>query len=254
MNYKRAFALGGLAILAAVLQPAQASVVNGGFETADFQNWRVNIPRGNIASGNTVRLAGSAQITTAWGTSSAMSPLRVALEGSQFAILSSVANAHFTGSRAYNLTLTRQVHLIAGETISGAAAFHGGNTDYRDSAWVNILNEDGLTIARPWEADSNPEYRADGFNLTNSTPATWTRWSWSATTTGNYTIGLGLTTRGDDYTPSYGFFDDICIRATQTTPIPEPSALSIIVLGVAGLTTFRRNFNPLATEPNHLRT
>ena len=233
MTIKQSFAFGTAAILATVLQTTNAAVLNGGFESANFQNWRVNIPRANTGSGNGYRLVGSAQAATSWGASFAMSPLRVAIEGSQFAILSSVANANFTGSRSYNMTLTRQIHLMVGESVSGAAAFYNNSYSDQDNAWVSILDNDGHTIARPWFAETT--------HLQAVNPSLWTQWSWQAPQDGNYTIGLGLTTRGDDYTPSYGFFDNICVQqATQISSVPEPSVLSLIALGAAGLAAIRR--------------
>ena len=157
-------------------------------------------------------------------------------------MLGSLADGQFTGNRAYNITLSRTIHLQAGETISGSAFFYNGDSIAQDSAWVRILDENGCVIAQPWfeiSGNSQPSNTNSPGYLTSSD---WTPWSWEAPTESDFSLILGVTTGGDNNMPSYGFFDDICLKAAASTmsPVPEPSALSLMGLGAAGLALLRR--------------
>jgi hypothetical protein len=156
-------------------------------------------------------------------------------------MLGSLADGRFTGNRTYNITLSRSIHLLAGETISGSAHFYNGDNIAQDSAWVKILNEDGVVIAQPWLEISGITHTST-LNATSYRAASpWTSWSWQAPTESDFSLILGVTTGGDNTMPSYGFFDDICVKASTIaiSPVPEPSSLSLIALGTAGLAALR---------------
>ena len=163
------------------------------------------------------------------------------MEGNSFAALGSLADGRFTGNRTYNITLSRSIHLLAGESISGSAFFYNGDVIAQDSAWVKILNEDGVAIAQPWFEISGSSH-SSAFNSTGyRTSSPWTSWSWEAPAESDFSLILGVTTSGDNNMPSYGFFDDICVKASTIaiSPVPEPSSLSLIALGAAGLAALR---------------
>lgn len=176
-----------------------------------------------------------------WGQQTGMSQLRSAVEGNYFAVLGSLADGKFSGNRTYNITLTRSIHLLAGETVSGSSFFYNGDYQAQDSAWVKILDGDGCPIAQPWlEVSGSSRTR-----LPNSTPyrtaSLWAEWSWQAPVESDYALSLGVTTGGDNNMPSYGFFDDIVIQAaTGIAPVPEPSSLALVVIGAAGIAALRR--------------
>lgn len=219
-----------------------AALLNPGFESGNFQNWRLNIPRGTSEFTPQSRLAGTAQVVSTWGQQAGMSQLRSAVEGNNFAALGSLADGCFTGNRTFNITLTRSIHLLAGESISGSAFFYNGDTIAQDSAWVKILNDEGCAIAQPWFETSGSSRSI----VPNSTPyrtaSLWTQWSWQAPVESDYALSLGVTTGGDNNMPSYGFFDDIRVQTATAiiTPVPEPSLLTLVAIGAAGLAALRK--------------
>ena len=166
-----------------------------------------------------------------------MSQLRTAIEGNSFTALGSLSDGYFTGNRTYNITLTRSIHLLAGETISGSSFFYNGDYEAQDSAWVKILDDGGCAIAQPWLETSGGTCSTTPYR----TASPWTEWSWQAPVECDYAISLGVTTGGDNVMPSYGFFDDICVQAaTAITPVPEPSTLTLLAIGAAGFAAIRR--------------
>ena len=163
------------------------------------------------------------------------------MQGNYFAALGSLENGRFTGNRTYNITLTRQIHLVPGETLIGSAFFYNGDYVSQDSAWVNILDHNGEYIARPWFESSGGARPTDPNSTPYATATPWTEWSWQAPEENIYTLSLGITTKGDNILASYGFFDDIVIQAaTSITPVPEPSSLALVVIGAAGIAAIRR--------------
>lgn len=216
---------------------ASQSNLNLGFESGNLQHWRSSIPRGISEFSTHSRLAGTTQVATAWGHQVGLSPLRSAIEGNHFAAIGSLADGYFSGNCSYNITLTRSIHLFAGQTISGSSFFYNGDYEAQDSAWVKILNADGCTIDQPWFESSGITTATTPYGTASS----WVDWSWEAPEESVYSLVLGVTTRGDNVKASYGFFDDICVQAAMTTVlVPEPSSLALVVAGAAGLTAIRR--------------
>ena len=85
---------------------------------------------------------------------------------------------------------------------------------------MKILNEDGVAIAQPWFEISGSSH-ASAFNSTGyRTSSPWTSWSWAAPAESDFSLILGVTTSCDNNMPSYGFFDDICIKASTIAGIP----------------------------------
>lgn len=219
-----------------------ATPTNAGFESGKFIEWRLNIPCGTSETSPLSRPAGTAQVISSWIQQPGMSQLRSASEGNHFAALGSLENGRFTGNRTYNITLTQQIHLLPGETLIGSAFFYNGDYVSQDSAWVNILDDNGQSIARPWFESSGGARKTDPNSTPYATATPWTEWLWEAPKDNIYTLSLGITTRGDNILASYGFFDDIRVKeAAATIPlVPEPSSLTLVALGVAGLSALRR--------------
>ncbi len=219
-----------------------AATTNAGFESGSFNGWRLNIPRGTSETSPQSRPAGTGQVISSWVQPTGMSQLRSAIEGNYFAALGSLADGRFTGNRTYNITLSRTIHLLAGETISGSAFFYNGDTIAQDSAWVKILDEEGRAIAQPWFEISGSLHSLATNSTSYRTASPWTSWSWQAPTESDFSLVLGMTTGGDNNMPSYGFFDDIRVKVATSTinPVPEPSSLSLLALGAAGLAALHR--------------
>ena len=243
MNMTRLILTTATAILLNHPLTSLATMLNLGFESGDFQNWRLNIPRGNSEMSSRSQPAGTAQTVSSWIQQPGLSQLRAAVEGNTFAALGTLADGRFTGNRTYNITLSRTIHLRAGETISGSAFFYNGDTIAQDSAWVKILDEEGCAIAQPWFEVSGRSPTSTNYHA----PSPWTSWSWQAPTESTFSLILGMTTGGDNNMPSYGFFDDICVKAATSSisPVPEPSSLSLLALGAAGLAALRRKIKQL---------
>lgn len=241
MNMKRSVTLVATVTMVGFSTMTHASHpnLNLGFETGSLQHWRSNIPRGKSEFSTHSRLAGTTQVASTWGQQVGMSPLRSAIEGNHFAAIGSLDDGYFTGDCSYNITLTRSIHLFAGETISGSSFFYNGDYEAQDSAWVKILNTDGCAISQPWFESSGVATATTPYRTASS----WVEWSWEAPEDSVYSLVLGMTTGGDNVKASYGFFDDIRVNAAtpiNTSSVPEPSSLSLIALGATGLAALRR--------------
>lgn len=210
---------------------------NGDFEAAGFEGWRVEISRGSSSNNPRNRDAGTVKVSSAWSPSET-GPLQSAIRGSRFATLASLPGGNFTGRRSYQISITQEITLHANDYVSGFAAFYNGDFTTQDSSWVKIFDSNGNLVANPWKAVS-------GCDANESTGplfalSAWDKWAWRAPSSGNYTLSLGVTTSGDNNYASYGFFDDILV-VPAGLPVPEPSALSILVGGAAILASRRRN-------------
>ena len=242
MKMTRMILMTATAILLSSPLTTRATLFNPGFESGDFQNWRLNIPRGTSETSVRSRPAGTAQVVSSWIQQPGISQLQAALEGNYFAALGSLADGRFTGNRTYNITLSRTIHLLAGESISGSAFFYSSDVAAQDSAWVKILDEEGSTITQPWSEASGSSRSLTSINTSYLTTSPWASWSWQAPTESDFSLVLGVTTSGDNNMTSYGFFDDISVISTMSaiSPVPEPSSLSLIALGATGLAAVHR--------------
>jgi hypothetical protein len=213
--------------------------MNGSFESAVFDGWRLEMARGYSSSQQRYRAAGAATIVSTWESNFGMSPLQSAVGGSKFAMLNTLANGNFMGNRTYQISLNQKISLTPGETLTGWSSFFNGDFEAQDSAWVKILDAEGNLVATPWQENSGcvPEMHLNSTAYHNTT--LWTPWSWQAATSGAYTLSLGMTTRGDNNYASYGFFDDILI-VPASLPVPEPTALSLVAIGAAAAAARRR--------------
>jgi len=231
--------LAAITVTSGLIQGIQAAPANGSFESAVLDGWRLEISRGSSSSNQRNRAAGSAAVASTWEPDSSPSPLRSAIAGNKFAILNTLANGNFMGNRTYNISLSQTLVLAPGETVTGWSSFFNGDFEAQDSAWVKILDANGNLVATPWLENSGcaPEIHHNETPFQNATP--WTQWSWQSPANGSYTLSLGMTTHGDNNYASYGFFDDILVVPT-TLPVPEPSSLSLVAIGVTVLAIRRR--------------
>jgi len=216
---------------------APAAPVNGSFESGTFYGWQIQIPRGRPKYQSRFFDAGTMDVATSWGYGARPAQLG-AKDGSHFAVIGSRADANFVGDQLYNISLNQQFSLNAAETVSGWAAFFAGAAESHDYAWVRVLDGVGQLVATPWQKSSSNT----GNSSPHSPPPAWTQWSWEAPTSGIYTLSLGLTTRDDNQSPSYGFFDDI-FTIPPALPVPEPTVLTLVVAGAALLASRRRSVN-----------
>lgn len=213
-----------------------ASPANGSFESGSLEGWRLEVARGTSASSHRSRAAGSATVVSNFS----LSPLQSAIAGSKFAMLGTLANGNFMGNRTYHISLSQELTLMQGDSVTGWSFFYNGDFVSQDSAWVKILGDDGRLVATPWRENSGCVPARD-FNAAAFDAATpWTQWTWQAPASGSYTLSLGVTTRDDNNYASYGFFDNIFV-APSALPVPEPSAFSLVAIGAAALAGWRRS-------------
>lgn len=220
---------------------ADAAPANGSFESGSFDGWRLEMARGYSASSPRQRAAGTATVVSKWGQDVGLSPLRAAIAGNKFAILGTLANGNFMGDRTYHISLSQELHLTAGEVVSGWAFFFNGDYEAQDSAWVKINDSEGEVLATPWRENSGCVPARD-FNVAPFHVATpWTQWSWAAPSSGAYTLSFGVTTHDDDNYASYGAFDNV-LTVPPNLPVPEPTTLSLVLIGaVLGARRLKKN-------------
>lgn len=235
-----------LSILVTVgmLQPALplqtvAAPINGSFESGSLGGWQMDIATGQSRSQRGYRPAGTAKVVSSWGQLVDLPSPRTAMNGSRFTVLGTQANGNFTGHRTYDISLQQELSLTAGATLSGWAFFFNGDNQAQDSAWVKILDTEGATIATPWREQSGCASENDFMATSYRTASPWTPWSWEAPTNGAYTLSFGVTTANDNNYASYGGFDGFLV-SPPALPVPEPSAMALLLLSTAGLLRPRR--------------
>jgi hypothetical protein len=117
-----------------------------------------------------------------------------------------------SGPEGTNQTLTQVFALTAGQTLKGMVGF--STTDYLP------YNDRGFL-------------RINGENIFNASVASvgdfgstgWVNWSYTAATTGNYTLRLGVRNVLDSVGPSYAVLD--------ASVVPEPGTWVMMIAGFA---------------------
>lgn len=198
-------------------------LTNGGFETGDFSLWSVTIPTGTSGACE-LRPAGTAGVVSSFVGGSSGNINILPHGGNSFASIGSAANAGFTNvGGIYDITACRNLTLREGESVSGWALFYNGDFEAQETASVRVFDNTGQLLSMPW-SDTSGFFSDGGVPLRNASD--WTFWEWQAPADGDYSLKLGVTTRGDDVYATFGMFDDITVN-----PVPEPS---VALLGLVG--------------------
>ncbi|MFC1981023.1 hypothetical protein ACFLVN_02110 [Chloroflexota bacterium] len=204
---------------ALVFAAAPFGMTNEGFETGDFTGWTVD-----------EGFSGDASVVTSFYASYVPTTVYPYC-GEYFAVLEN-------GAEDEDTSISQDFTISAGETIEGWAFFYTTEwfeePDYNDECSVDIM--DGATLVdRVFFADTwDAQYPL--------TP--WTYWSWTAPSSGTYTLVARVVNILDSGAPSYIGLD-ICeaelIPVTiDIKPCSDPNSINLKskgVLPVAILTT-----------------
>lgn len=226
--------MAAFAFVAATLVPAlaNADLVNGGFEDG-LTGYDVGTLCG-AGSANVVMSNTTTYSPGTWGAPVTTS----ALEGDYMLAISS-------GCAFEWQEVSQTFELGAGQTISGSAFFDWGDywvaeNAFPDGAKVEILDATGALIDTPWYTDGTD------YCIVLCNPGTgqagaesgWIPWSYTASTTGKYTLVYGARNTGDGGGPNqtFGYFD----AASIDMAVPEPGTLALFGLGLLGLGAARR--------------
>lgn len=202
-------------------------LLNGSFESG-FTGWNLVIPDGVSQwgcpggynpSGCTVG-AGSAAVDSTWQMYDA-APLYSAMDGSSFALLNTAQQSTKVLGGIVDITLSQTLSVSAGSMLSGMAFFSTNDSVPQDYASVNILSGDG-SLVTAW---------TQTFTGVFDRSKPWQQWSWIAPSSGDYTIQLGVHSRGDNAYATYAGFDQI--------RVPEPATLLLLGSGFAGVSGSR---------------
>jgi hypothetical protein len=240
-NMKMTLGIGSLILALNIAATANATPVNGSFDTGDFSGWTVSIPT-NFSSLGPLVAAGSAVVVSSWQGYGMTSPILPA-NGNYLAAVGSAANAWYPSDQIYNISLSQSISLNLGDTLSGLSSFYNGDWLSQDSASVRIYDSQGNLISTPWYELSG-EAPLGTPTVPYDTASPWTSWSWQAPADGTYTLVLEVTTGGDDNYASYGLFDDIGVNASPNdlTSVPEPSTTALFAIASLCLVALRRGF------------
>lgn len=220
-------------VVLALLNPAFADVMNGGFEDGDFSGWDISIPYG-ISEFYGLRPAGSAEVV--FGNFYGNSPA-----GGEYMACIGSGDEYFLGNDTYEITASQTLALAAHDTISGEAFFYNGDYYPQDFGFVKILDNFGAEMAILWMEYSGGADPTDPNNADYLSATDWAYWEWQAPTDGLFEIVLGVSTFGDNAFDSYAYFDNISVAS-----VPEPALYSLMGLSFLGLWIFRNRFRGCA--------
>ena len=159
--------------------PPIKPLTNGGFEMGDFTGWSLTIPEGATAQVVTSHIYYERRFYP--------------VEGNYFALLKTDGPDSLT-------KLSQEFEIDAGMKLQGWAAFDGRSSEsYNDYAQVRILDSEGNVVATPWYCDIST---VGGYKYKN-----WTKWEWTANTSGTYILELSVANARDSHGDSYALFD-----------------------------------------------
>jgi hypothetical protein len=182
---------------------ASANILNGGFETGNFDDWNVTVPPGGDASVVTDH-------TGYLGTD--YDPV----EGTYFAALK-------TDGPGSETIIAQGFQMNAGLYLSGWAAWDYGDYDpFNDYAIIKIAGPGGVVTL--WDEVGGPPDYVDG---------PWTFWDYTVPVSGVYTLTASVANALDSVLDSTVLVDGI-------TVVPEPGTMLLLGFGLLGLARVRR--------------
>ena len=208
--YRAMVALFILTLNLSSINQAQASIINGSFETGDLTGWTAN-PTGRVSVVSSYQSYSPSPFTP--------------VDGNYFAIVTARA-----GEGVYT-TLSQSFSAAAGDTLSGWVFFQANDyLPYNDDAFVRIVQ--GNQILFSSDVSQVGDY---GF-----TP--WTFFSYTFSSSGTYTLEVGVRNVGDNAYDSELGLDGVSLTSDAEN-LPEPSSLAVFSLAItagAGYFGWRR--------------
>jgi len=199
-------------------RPAQAAIINGGFDTGDFSGWTtlgdVSVQASLQALLKTENVNDNfAELEQFLG----LAPGALDTLGNGEVFEGSSIKQSFTANAGQVLTF--DWNFLTDETAS--------NPDFNDFAFLTInnsLSELADTFST-FSTSQTPFARETGFKT----------FSYTIPTTGTYTLGIGVVDVNDPGTNS-GLLVDNVVLSTISTPIPEPNTVfSLLAFGACSV-------------------
>lgn len=184
-------------------QGAQASVLNGSFESGDLAGWD------NV---------GNTSVVSSFDT-------YTPTDGNYFALLTAGL-----GEGVYS-TISQEFHASATDVLSFNTFFKAGDyMPYNDNGYVRLLDQNKFVVTDLFTKSVS--------DVGDYGQTAWTGVSYSFTSTGDYRIQFGVTNIGDNVLHSSLGVDSISV-----SPVPEPDewAMMILGLGLVGVQLLRKN-------------
>jgi hypothetical protein len=213
----------GCALATVFSLPAHAgTVLNGGFETGDLANW--TFTNGFV---EVVTDADDAIATPPFGEHF------TATEGTYFARLTAGADLSvFT-------VLNQPFQVLAASQLSGDAAFLAFDyLPYDDDAFVRIYSASTDEVVFSSSVAAVGDYGH----------TSWTGFTSGPLAAGSYILEAGVRDNVELGFSSQLLLDNVAVTALPTTPVPEPAAWALMILGFASLgALLRTRRRPVAT-------
>jgi hypothetical protein len=177
--------------------------------------------------------------------------IRETTDGGLMALMGSQDTPTYTGEGApWDIVLHQTIALEAGSSLAGSVFFYNGDYIAQEQAWIQIRDANGNLVATPWKAWSGMSGQSGVIAGEAYDPppvgwqeaTAWTTWNWEAAVAGEYTLALGLTTRGDNTWATYVGHDRIhvagaenLVTASQVVEAPEPSTLLLLAVALSAM-------------------